>query len=133
MKRTKRTAPPAGVVLDSGAFIALEKRDPTMTHLVERFARGATPLVTSSGVVAEVWRGGEGAQIPIVYLLRRTQVVDLTHGIARILGRMLGASRTRNPIDAHVVLLARQRGWSVLSSDVADLRAVDPTVHVEEI
>jgi tetratricopeptide (TPR) repeat protein len=46
------------VILDSGAFIALEKRDPVMTHLVERLSRETTPLPTSAGVVAEVWRGG---------------------------------------------------------------------------
>jgi hypothetical protein len=124
---------PAGVVLDSGAFIALEKGDPVMTHLVERFNREATPLVTSAGVVAEIWRSGQSTQIPIVFLLRRTIVLDLTHAIARVLGRMLGAAGTRDPIDAHVVLLARERGWPVLSSDAADLRAIDPTLHVEEV
>ena len=104
-----------------------------MAHLVERFIREATLLVTSAGVVAEVWRTGQGRQIPIVFLLRRTLVVDLTHATARVLGQMLGTTRTRDPIDAHVVLLARERGWPVLSSDAADLRAIDPTLHVEEI
>lgn len=132
MKKPK-TDGTAGVVLDSGAFIALEKGDPVMTHLAERFNREATPLVTSAGVVAEIWRSGQGAQIPIVFLLRRTLVLDLTNPIARVLGLMLGTARTRDPIDAHVVLLARERGWPVLSSDAADLRAIDPTLHVEEI
>jgi len=133
MKKAKTAIGTAGVVLDSGAFIALEKHNPVMTHLVERLAREATSLVTSAGVVAEIWRGGKDAQIAIVYLLRRTQVVDLTNAVARVLGLMLGATRTRDPIDAHIVLLARERGWPVLSSDVADLRAIDPTVQVEEI
>ena len=31
------------------------------------------------------------------------------------------------------MLLARERGWSVLSSDAGELRAIDPTLHVEEI
>lgn len=127
------SASTAGVVLDAGAFIALEKGNPVMTHLAQRFVREATPLVTSAGVVAQIWRGGEGPQIPIVFLLRHTRVVDLTHAIARMLGRMLGATRTRDPIDAHVVLLARERGWSVLSSDAGELRAIDPTLQVEEI
>jgi hypothetical protein len=46
---------------------------------------------------------------------------------------MLGVSGTRNPVVAHIVLLARERGWPVLSSDAADLLAIDPTLHVEEI
>jgi hypothetical protein len=122
-----------GVVLDAGAFIALEKGNPVMTHLAKRFAQEGTPLVTSAGVVAEVWRGGDRGQIPVVFLLRRTRVIDLTHAIARVLGRMLGTARTRDPVDAHVVLLARERGWSILSSDAAELYAIDPTLHVEEI
>jgi len=46
---------------------------------------------------------------------------------------MLGAVRGRDPIDAHVVLLAMERGWPILSSDPKDLRAIDPNVRVEEI
>ena len=38
----------AGVVLDAGAFIALERRDPLMVRLTKRFADAGTPLVTSA-------------------------------------------------------------------------------------
>jgi hypothetical protein len=34
-------------------------------------------------------------------------VLALDHGVARTLGRMLGESGTADPIDAHLVLLAR--------------------------
>ncbi len=81
----------AGIVLDSGAFIALERRDPVMVHLARRLAIEATPLITSAGVVAQVWRGGIRAQVPVAFLLRRTQVMDLTQPVAKVLGRMLGA------------------------------------------
>jgi hypothetical protein len=123
----------AGVVLDAGAFIALERKNRTMVHLVQRFVAASTPLVTSAGVVAQVWRGGDQANVAVVFLLRHTRVVDLTHAVARILGRMLGVTRTRDPIDAHVVLLARERGWSVLTSDPDDLRALDPALSVQSI
>jgi predicted nucleic acid-binding protein len=122
-----------GVVLDAGAFIAVERRDRVMTELARRFAKDETPLVTSAGVVAQVWRGGPRAQVPIAFLLRRTTVVDLTQPVAKVIGRMLGATRTKDPIDAHVVLLARERGWIVLSSDPDDLRRIDPTLVIETI
>ena len=122
-----------GVVLDAGAFIAAERRDGVMTELTRRFAEDETPLVTSAGVVAQVWRGGSRAQVPIAFLLRRTTVVDLTQPVAKVIGRMLGATRTKDPIDAHIVLLARERGWTVLSSDPEDLRRIDPTLVVETI
>ena len=122
-----------GVVLDAGVFIALERRDRVVTHLVARFADERTPLATSAGVVAQVWRSGGHAQVPVAFLLRRTTVVDLTHSAAKVLGRMLGATKTRDPIDAHIVLLARERGWPVITSDPEDLSAIDPGLTIQAI
>ena len=122
-----------GVVLDAGAFIQLERRNRTMVRLVQLFVERRTPLVTSAAVVAQVWRGGDDRQVPIAFLLRRAKVVDLSDAVARMLGRMLGVSGTSDPIDAHVVFLARDHGWPVLTSDPADLLAIDPSVVVERI
>jgi hypothetical protein len=122
-----------GVVLDAGAFIALERRDRTMVALAQLFVAEQTPLVTSAGVVAQVWRTGRDRQAPLAFLLRRTTVIDLTYTVARTLGRMLGVSSASDAVDAHVVFLARQRGWPVLSSDANDLRSIDPALHVERI
>lgn len=123
----------AGVILDAGAFIAAERRDRTMVALTQLFVQAGTPLVTSAGVVAQVWRGGGHRQVPVAYLLKRTEVVDLTRIVARALGRMLGISGARDVVDAHVVFLARERGWPVLTSDADDLRAIDPTVELEQV
>ena len=125
--------PPGGVVLDAGAFIALERRNPVMVRLTQRFVDADTPLLTSAGVVAQVWRGGAGPQFPIAFLLRRTAVADLTNVAARLIGRMLGAADASDPVDGHIVLLARERGWPVLSSDAEDLLAIDPTLTIERI
>lgn len=122
-----------GVVLDAGAFIALERRNRTMVHLVRRFAEERTPLCTSAGVVAQVWRGGAHRQVPVAFFLLRTEVVDLTYRVARVLGRMLGATGTTDPVDAHVVLLARERDWPVLTSDAGDLRAIDPSLRIQTL
>lgn len=122
-----------GIVLDAGAFIAAERRDETMAHVIRGLHARRVPLVTSAAVVAQVWRGGGASQTPIAFLLRRTEVVDLTQAVARTLGRMLARSRTSDPIDAHVVWLAATRGWPVLTSDAADLRAVDPNVVVRSV
>lgn len=118
-------------MLDAAAFIALEKRNAVVVHLVDRFADEQIPLVTSAGVVAQVWRGGSGAQVAVTFLLRRTQVIDLTYAVARVIGRMLGATGATDPVDAHVVLIARERGWPVLSSDADDLHAIDPHLEVQ--
>lgn len=124
---------PAGVVLDAGVFVAIERRDVPVVGLLARLARAETPLVTSAGVVAQVWRGGTGRQVPVALLLRRTTVVDLTHAVARALGSMLGAAGRADPVDAHVVWIAQERGWPILTGDAEDLLALDPTLTIERI
>jgi len=122
-----------GVVLDAGLFIAVERRNRVAVSLVDIFTKRKTRLVTSAGVVAQVWRGHRGQQVPVAFLLHQTEVVDLTCGVARVLGNMLGATRTSDPIDAHIALLARQRGWPVLTSDPDDMLALDPKLTVQLI
>jgi hypothetical protein len=122
-----------GLVFDAGAFIALERRDKVMTALVAKVVGGRIPLVTSAGVVAQVWRGSGHAQVPVAFVLRRTLVVDLTHRVAKLLGRLLGLRGVDDVVDAHVVMLARERHWPVLTSDVDDLRALDPTVRLQRV
>ena len=119
--------------MDAGAFIALERRDRTMTALAKLLVDSETPLVTSAGVVAQVWRGGADRQVPIAYLLRHCSVAALDHAVARTLGRVLGQTRTTDPIDAHVVFLARERSWPVLTSDPKDLLRIDPSLAIERI
>jgi hypothetical protein len=121
----------AGLVLDAGAFIAVERGDPVVSRMLDYAQRYGTPMVTSAGVIAQVWRGGKDKQAPLAYLIKRTKVVDLDGMTARLLGLLLGASGTADPIDAHVVVLARSSGWPILTSDPADLRRIDHTVEVE--
>ena len=122
-----------GLVLDAGAFIAAERRDERMVALVAELHKARIPLVTSAGVVGQVFRGGTGRQVPVSFLLRQTTVVDLTYAMARVLGRMLGSTKTSDVIDAHVVLLARERDWTVITSDPEDLRRIDSGLTIETI
>jgi hypothetical protein len=71
--------------------------------------------------------GGEGRQVPIAHLLRRTNVVDLTYPVAKRLGDGM------DPVDAHVAFLARDRGWPVLISDPDDLLAIDPGLRATRL
>ncbi|HVU04031.1 MAG TPA: hypothetical protein VHE30_19865 [Polyangiaceae bacterium] len=76
---------------------------------------------------------GVARQVPVAYLLKHTEVVDLRHSVARVLGRMLAHSGARDVVDAHVVFLAREREFPVLTSDPEDLRAIDSMVNIERI
>lgn len=121
---------PAGFALDAGAFLALERGDTRLVGFAKDTRRSGMPLVTSAGVVAQIWRGGTHRQVPVAFLLRRTEIVDITDAQARVIGRVLGISGTSDPVDAHVALIARGRNWPVLTSDPDDLRAIDPTLQL---
>jgi hypothetical protein len=117
-------------VLDAGAFIALELRRGHVTKLLARLVRANVPMVTSGGVVAQIWRGGAGRQAPVAMLLSQIEVVAIDNLEGKLVGMVLGASRTSDPVDGHVVLLARERAWPVMTSDESDLLAIDPGVEI---
>jgi hypothetical protein len=123
----------AGFALDAGAFLALERGDTRLVGFARDTQRVGTPLVTSAGVVAQVWRGGAHRQIPVAFLLRRTEVIDLTDAQARLVGKVLGATGTNDPVDAHIALIAGLRGWPVLTSDPKDLRVIDNRLNLIEL
>jgi hypothetical protein len=124
---------PAGYVLDAGAFLALERGDKRMVAHTREFRSGDIPVATSAGVVAQVWRGGAHRQVPVAFLLRRCDIVDLTHAEARDVGKLLGMSGTSDAVDAHVALIARIRDWPVLTSDAGDLHAIDASLELHDI
>lgn len=119
-----------GLVLDAGAFVSLEKRSGHVAKLLARLLRASVPLVTSGGVVAQIWRGGAGRQAPVAMLLAQIEVVALDTIEGKLVGMVLGATGAKDPVDAHVVLLARERAWAVLTSGASDLLAIDPRVEV---
>jgi hypothetical protein len=59
--------------------------------------------------------------------------VDLTCPVAKVIDRILGATKTTDPIDAHIALLARERAWPIITSDAEDLLRIDPTLTVQRI
>lgn len=117
------------LVLDTGALIALERRDDRLVSLARRMAAGEVAAHVPSGVVAQCWRGSARQQ-PIARLLRSRAVsVDpLTEDLAFRLGVLLARSRTADVVDGHVALLARRLRATVVTSDPTDIAALDPTL-----
>ena len=60
----------------------------------------------------------------------RTEVVDFTYLAARAVGLILGLTRTCDLVDAHMVMLARERQWPVITSDPDDLLALAPRLRL---
>ena len=120
------------LILDAGAFVAVERRDRTVMALLKaELLAGRTP-VTHGGVVGQVWRGGSGRQTPIAQLLDGVQVEPLDDGLGRRAGVLLKLTGGRDVIDAAVILLARD-GDLVLTSDPGDLTALaaEADIHLD--
>ena len=120
------------LVLDAGAFVAVERGNRDVVALVKRERLAGRPPVTSGGVVAQVWRGGSGRQAPMARLLAGTDVAPVDGSLARRAGMLLARSGQRDAIDATVVCLAAD-GDDILTSDPGDLRALAEAagIHVE--
>lgn len=125
---------PRAVVLDAGALIAFEKGDPRMRALCREALRTHTRLVVPAGVVGQVWRDA-ARQVPLRALLAgaTTEVPALDQLLAEAVGVLCGRTGTSDVIDASVVLTARRERAVVVTSDVGDLRRLDPHLAVEPI
>jgi hypothetical protein len=122
------------LVLDAGAFVAVERGGRDLVALVkqERLA-GRVPM-TNGGVVAQVWRGGHGRQVPVAMLLAGVEIVSIDDSLGRRAGMLLARTGRADAIDAAVVCLAAD-GDDILTSDPGDLRLLAEVaeVHIELI
>lgn len=108
------------LLLDAGAFIAVERDDRTVIALIKReLTLGRVP-VTHGAVVGQFWRGGSGRQAGVARLLRAVQIEAVDDALGRRAGLLLRSSGTRDVVDAALVLLARD-GDEIATSDAADL------------
>lgn len=124
-----------GFTLDTGALIALERRDPSVDALIER--AGAIPgavIHIPAGVLAQAFRSGP-RQVRLTRLLQQTQtrVVPLDAQTAFVAGLLLGRRGGSDAIDASVVVCARQHGQPAITSDPDDLRRLDPELRMEVV
>ena len=119
----------AGLTLDTGALIALERNDRRLVALVERgCARG--PVIVPAVVLAEWWHGQPRARA----ILEALVVEPVSERIAKLAGEARRAVGARaSAVDAIVMASAAQRGDAVLTSDLPDLDALReffPTVRL---
>ncbi len=127
-------AGPVPVVLDASALIALERGSRRMSALCREAILGRAALIIPAGVLAQVWRGGPRQAVLAALVKERcVEVVALDTELAIAAGRLCGLRRTSDPIDASVVLIARQRLAVVVSDDVDDLARLDPDLQVERV
>ena len=127
-------ARPQAVVLDSGALIAFERADARMRALLREAIASGARLVIPAGVVGQVFRD-RARQVPLCSLLRSKHsfVPPLDRTLAEAAGSLCGRAGTSDVVDASVVLVARREHAPVITSDIDDLRALDPSLKLERI
>ncbi len=126
-----RTRTAAGLVLDAGALIALDRGDKRMIALLDRALAQGRAFRVPAGVVAQAWRDGR-VQVNLARFLRseEVEIVPLDPSLGRACGELCGASGSSDVIDASVVILARERRDPIVSSDPTDLRRLDPSAQI---
>lgn len=100
-----------------------------MAVLVEEAVTSRTALAIPAGVLAQAWRGGS-RQARLARLLRSSvcTVVNLDQRTALRIGALCAATGISDVADLSVALCARDRGHAVVTTDAADLRAIDPSL-----
>jgi hypothetical protein len=105
------------LLLDAGAFVAVERGDRDVVALVKRERLAQRSPLSHGGVIAQIWRGGSGRQAEVARLLRGVDVRALDEELGKKAG----------------VLLGRSGAEDILTSDPADFRALAEAaaVHVD--
>ncbi len=109
-------------VLDAGALVAVDKRDRIMGAMLRVLQRDGVPVVTSGGVVAQVWRDGS-RQANLARILSGVDVDALDDVTAKRVGELLRDNRSDDLVDAHVALLVEPDD-QVFTSDEPDIRVL---------
>lgn len=110
------------IVLDAGALIGIDRGSVTVRGYVLLADRGKVRLVTSSAVIAQVWRGGN-RQARLARFLGSDLVDEegLDPDAGRRIGILAATVGTTDVVDGHVALMALERDALVLTSDAGDI------------
>jgi len=123
-----------GVVLDTGASIALDRADRTMAVLIAEARSTNATLTVPAGCVAQAWRNpSRQARLSSFLRLTNVDVVPIDVGEARRIGLLLSATETSDVVDAHVAICAHRLDRTVFTSDPKDIRRLGPNLKIRKI
>ena len=134
MGKARAQSMSAGVTLDAGALIALDKGDMRMIALLQQSLTQGLGFRIPSGVVGQAWRDGR-RQVALARLFTASEVeiVPLDEELGRACGELCGIAGTSDVIDASVVITAREYNDVIVTSDPDDLRRLDPGANLVRI
>ena len=106
------------LVLDAGALIAVDRGDRRAVLDLWLEHRDRRSMITHPLVVAQVWR--DARQAMLARFLKGVDVRPIDGDLARRCGELLATTGTTDPVDAAVVMLARN-GDHIVTSDPHDI------------
>lgn len=111
----------AALVLDTGAFVAVDRGDRRIAAKLRVAEQSRTDLRSTGVVIAEVWRDEHGRQASLARLLKGVDVRSVDQRLGQDAGTLLGRAGAKDPADATVVAVAAT-GDRILTSDPRDIR-----------
>lgn len=111
------------LVLDAGAFVAVERGDRAMAARLRVAQRNGIGLRSNGAVVAQVWRDPSGRQAVLARLLRTVDVRPVDRALGQRAGVLSGRAGQGDAVDATVVAIA-DSGDRILTSDPGDIQAL---------
>jgi hypothetical protein len=113
----------SALVLDAGAFVAVERADRAMVARLRAAERGGLELRSNGAVVAQVWRDASGRQALLSRLLRSVDVKAVDRALGQGAGVLLGRAARGDAVDATVVAIANA-GDRIATGDPRDIGAL---------
>jgi len=110
----------SALVLDAGAFIALERADRAMAARLRTAQQAGLQLRSTGVVISQVWRDPVGRQANLARLLKSVDVRAVDERLGRASGVLLGVAGTKDAVDASVVAVSTT-GDRILTSDPKDI------------
>lgn len=120
----------SGITFDAGGLIALDRNDRRVLALLARAtARGRRATIPATALAQAIRRPARQARLARLIRQATTDLVALDGPDATMTGLLLARRRTRDIVDAHVVICARRADQAVVTSDPEDLRQIDPDLQ----
>lgn len=107
----------SALVLDAGAFVAVERNERRMLARLRVAAAHGVELRTHPLVVAQVWRDH---RVNLARLLNAVDIISIDETMGRACGALLGKAGMSDPIDAAVVVMSHN-GDRIATSDPDDI------------
>jgi hypothetical protein len=113
----------SALVLDAGAFVAVERADRAMVARLRMAQQAGLELRTTAVVISQVWRDPAGRQANLARLLTAVDVKAVDERVGRQGGVLLGLAGAQDAVDASVVVVSAT-GDRIVTSDTKDIRSL---------